>query len=170
MQVCLIRHPRPCIAAGMCYGRLDIDAEEVADTCARLRPRLPVGVPVICSPLRRARALAEAIDPKAVTDARLVELDFGNWEGRPWEGIAREELDAWAADVLHFTPPGGESVARLAQRAISFATSLSVPQVIIVTHAGVMRALVGHWRGLPAAVWTTLQFDYGSLTELDISP
>ncbi len=167
MQVFLIRHPPPQIAAGICYGRLDVDCIDPEDAARRLRPQLPPDTPVLCSPLRRALRLALALDPQARSDPRLAEIDFGAWEGRAWEAIARPELDAWAADVLHFTPPGGESVASLQQRALSLAAELRLPRVALVTHAGIMRALVGHWRRLPPETWTRLDFAYGSLTAID---
>ena len=87
---------------------------------------------------------------------------------RDRDDIGRDALDAWAADVFNFCPPGGESPASLQQRAIDFAASLSGSRVALVTHAGIMRALVGHWRQLPLAEWTQLKFEFGSMTEIVI--
>ena len=168
MQVFLIRHPRPLIEAGLCYGRLDVDCEDPQPVAARIRTKLPEGTPVISSPLRRAWRLAEALDPQAGIDARLNEIDFGEWEGKPWNDIERTALDAWAADVLNFVPPGGESVAGLKQRALDFASSLDSPRVALVTHAGIIRALLGHWRQLPVEEWTQLTCDFGSVTQIEI--
>jgi alpha-ribazole phosphatase len=168
VQVFLIRHPRPLIDTGICYGRLDVAGADPLPVAARLKPLLPPHTPVISSPLRRARQLAEALDPRARIDARLSEIDFGEWEGQRWDDIDRRALDAWAADVLDFTPPGGESVAALHRRAIAFAASLHGSRVALVAHAGVLRALLGHWRQLPLAEWTQLQFAFGSITEIEI--
>jgi alpha-ribazole phosphatase len=172
VQVFLIRHPRPLIDAGLCYGRLDVDCADPLPLAARLRRLLPSGTPVITSPLRRARRLAEALDPLARSDARLAEIDFGEWEGRAWNEIGRDAIDAWAADIVGFTPPGGESVADLQGRAIEFAETLAAtlagPCVALVTHAGVLRALLGHWRQLPVAEWTQLKFGFGSMTMIEI--
>lgn len=171
MQVFLIRHPRPVIEAGRCYGRLDVDCEDPQPVAHTLRVQIPTGTPVIASPLRRARRLAEAMTSQVQIDGRLSEIDFGDWEGKTWDEIDRAALDRWAADVLHFVPPGGESVAQLQARVINFALdlrALNMGRVAIVAHAGVMRALTGHWRGLPAAEWTQLQFGYGSMTPLEI--
>jgi alpha-ribazole phosphatase len=170
VQIFLIRHPRPLVEAGICYGRLDVDCEDPLPVAARIRSVLPAGTPVISSPLRRARHLAEALDPQARVDSRLREIDFGDWEGQAWNDIDRNALDAWAADVLDFTPPGGESVASLQRRAIGFAASLdriNTPRVVLVTHAGIIRALIGHWRQLPVEQWTQLKFDFGSVTEIE---
>ena len=70
---------------------------------ARLKPFLPEGTTVFSSPLLRARQLAEALDPEARIDERLSEIDFGEWEGQPWDAIERDALDAWAADILHLS-------------------------------------------------------------------
>lgn len=169
MQIFLIRHPRPTVAPGLCYGQLDVGCEDPESVAPPLRRRLPAATPVISSPLQRALCLAQALDPQAQTDARLREIDFGEWEGQTWESIDRSVLDAWAADILNFVPPGGESVAELQRRVVDFADELEamkIPRVALVAHAGVLRVLVGHWQKLPAATWTQLPFDFGSLTEI----
>lgn len=168
MQVFLIRHPRPLGDTGMCYGRLDLAAPDPLPVATRLKRILPEGTTIFSSPLLRARQLAQALDPEARIDDRLCEIDFGEWEGRPWDAIDRDALDAWAADILHYTPPGGESVAGLQRRVIDFSASLRVSPVALVTHAGVIRALIGHWRQLPVAVWTQLKIDFGSLLKIEI--
>jgi len=171
VQVFLIRHPQPVIEAGICYGRLDVDAHAPQTVAKEIKPLLPENVAVYSSPLRRARQLAEALHPSPLIDARLIEIDFGDWEGRAWNDIERNALDAWAADVIGFTPPGGESVAQLQARVLDFAATLAPqPAVALVAHAGVLRALVGHWRRLPVAEWTQLGFDYGSVTSLHVEP
>ena len=168
MQVFLIRHPRPLIEAGVCYGRLDIDCENPLPVAERLKSALPPGVPVISSPLRRARRLAEALADQVFIDERLAEIDFGEWEGKRWDDIERKAIDAWATDVSGFTPPGGESVAGLQRRVIDFADSLDCSRVALVSHAGVLRALVGHWRRLPFAEWSQLTFAFGSMTTIEV--
>ena len=171
MQVFLIRHPRPMIASGHCYGQLDVDCEDPVPIAARLRQQLPAATPIISSPLRRARCLAEALGPDIDIDARLSEISFGAWEGRPWDAIERSALDAWAADILHFAPPDGESVADLQGRVLDFARTLTardLPRVALVSHAGVMRVLLGHWKQLPVPTWTQLQFGFGSITQIEL--
>ena len=171
MQVFLIRHPEPLIDPGICYGRLDVDCVDPSPLAGRLKPLLPPDAPVFSSPLRRARRLAEALDPRARLDGRLAEIDFGAWEGRPWDRIDRAALDAWAADALGFTPPGGEAVASLQARAGDFIDSiatLELPHAAVVTHAGVIRALLARCRRVPYPEWMRLSIAFGSLTVLDI--
>lgn len=164
----LIRHPRPLIEPGICYGRLDVAGEHPALAAARLLAGLPAGLPVYSSPLRRCRELAEHLHARPLIDARLQEMDFGDWEGRAWDDIPREQLDAWAADVAGYAPPGGESPAALQQRALAFVAGLQVPEAVIVTHAGVIRVLLAHWQGLPPDCWGQLVFAYASCTRLHV--
>ena len=164
MQVFLIRHPPPLIDPGVCYGRLDVDCHNPEPFADKLRPHLPASLAVYASPLRRALRLARALFPLASVrvDPRLAEIDFGAWEGRRWDDIDRQEIDAWAADLSGFTPPGGESVAALQARALSFAATLQ-DDAILVTHAGVMRALACHWRQLSLRESAQLKFSFGEL-------
>ena len=146
MRLHLVRHLAPIVAAGTCYGRTDlaVDAAVQARALPALRARLPAGVPVFSSPLVRCASLALALAADVRFDARLVELDFGNWEMRSWDQIARGDIDAWAADVGTYRPGGGESVNDMALRIDAFYTSLmreTWSEVVIVCHAGAMRLL-----------------------------
>jgi alpha-ribazole phosphatase len=164
----LIRHPKPLIEAGICYGRHDCPAENALSAAGVLLAELPAGLPVWSSPLRRCRELAEQLHAQSSIDDRLAEMNFGDWEGRRWDDIPRAELDAWAADVAGYAPPGGESPRDLQRRALDFVASLDVPEAVIVTHAGVIRTLLAHWQGLPPERWTELNFAYGSCTRVDV--
>lgn len=170
MQVFLIRHPRPQIAAGICYGQFDVPALDVEQTAAMLRAQLPTDLPLISSPLQRCRALAEALHPCPRFEPGLMEINFGEWEGKHWDEIGAQALDAWAADLLHHAPPGGESAAMLQERVIASFDALAAEGLVacvVVTHAGVMRAAVGHVRALPATQWSQQNFGYGECVALE---
>jgi broad specificity phosphatase PhoE len=137
---------------------------------------------VHCSDLRRAweTALAVAV-PRRVplrTDARLRELDFGAWEGLTHDEIAvldPDRLAAWQADMLQTPPPGGETLANLADRVGAFLTDLRAqvgPErtVLVVAHRGSLQVLLCLILGLPP--WARWQFrlEPASLTELDLYP
>ena len=168
MILYLIRHPPPLIEPGICYGARDILAKNVTAVANRLVDDLPKGLPVWSSPLQRCKALAALLHPNPRFDARLAEMNFGQWEGRPWDSIPQNELDAWAADIAGYAPPGGESPTMVQQRALNFVAELTVHEAIIVTHAGVIRTLLAHWQGLPPERWTELVFDYGSCTRVHV--
>lgn len=169
MQVYLIRHPEPQVALGICYGQLDLPALDVDETADLLRQQLPAGLPLISSPLLRCRMLADALHPSPRFDDRLMEMNFGEWEGRHWDDMGREALNDWAADLLNHAPPGGESVTMLQARSVACLNALAaegLPACIVVAHAGVMRSAVGHARGLPSTEWTQLKFGYGECVML----
>jgi len=169
VQIFLIRHPRPQVAAGVCYGQTDLPAIEVTQTAALLLAQLPADLPVISSPLQRCRVLAEALHPAPRLLAGLMEMHFGEWEGKRWDDIGAAALDAWAADLLHHAPPGGESAAMLQARSVACLNTLAAEGLsafAVVTHAGVMRAAVGHARQLPVAEWSQMPFGYGECVKL----
>ncbi|MDP5239152.1 alpha-ribazole phosphatase [Uliginosibacterium sp. 31-16] len=170
-QVYLIRHPAVAVPPGICYGQSDVAlAAPVEATAAHLRAQLPARFRLLSSPLTRCRLLAEALG-EPVFDARLMEIDFGSWELRAWDEIERHLIDAWAADPLHFRAHGGESVMQMAERAISALQQALAEEprpVVIVGHAGPLRALAGHLQGMPPQSWMQLGFAYGSLLPLEI--
>ena len=127
MKIALIRHPAPDIAAGTCYGQLDVPlAPEGISDIERIIEVL-AGFPLATlwtSPAQRCRQLADAIARhwkiEARRDDRLREMAFGAWEGRSWNDVPRAELDRWASDPLAFGAPGGESGANLIARVQTF--------------------------------------------------
>ncbi|MDR2188715.1 MAG: alpha-ribazole phosphatase family protein [Azonexus sp.] len=165
----LIRHPAPQIAPGICYGQLDLPAESAAPIAARLRAELPPHLPLWSSPLRRCRELALALHPAPIFDERLREINFGAWEGRPWADIPRHELDAWAADIANYTPPGGESPSQLQHRALAFIATLDTPEAMLVTHAGIIRALNAAAIGKPISACLDFSPAYGGRTVLRLN-
>ena len=157
MSLIVLRHTRPQGADGVCYGRTDLPlAGCFAAEVERLLAELPQVARIVSSPLSRCRLLAEAIgaarDQPVAIDDRLIEMDFGTWENRPWDDIPRAEIDHWVGNFDHAKPHGGESVVELATRtkaALDAAITGVVP-VLAVTHSGVIRsalAATGHPKG-----------------------
>lgn len=154
MRLILVRHPQPMVAPGLCYGSTDLapEPQELARVLASLRRTLPPDAALFSSPLRRCAELARQLPYASLTvDARLVELDFGDWEMRDWDHIPRAEIDAWAADVSGYHPGGGDSVLRMAERVAAFYADLLRLKhscVIIICHAGTIRLLSACQAGL----------------------
>lgn len=142
----LVRHPAPAIAPGTCYGRLDLDLGPVGEAAL---PHLVAALPrlqVWTSPARRCRRLADLLSPTPTIDHRLRELDFGAWEGLPWDAIPRAALDAWAAAPEAFAPPGGESGAALLHRIGSICRDLPASGIVI-SHGGPLKLIAAILRG-----------------------
>lgn len=183
VRLLLIRHAKPIVDPGVCYGRLDLHAEPahrmaLAD---RLIACCERPLAVYSSPLVRclssARDMAERGWPAPDIDDRLIELDFGGWEGMTWEAIGRPAVDAWAADVAGYRPPGGETVRELAARGLSFVEALRAARhdgrlpdgnVAAFTHAGIMQTLPRALRGAPLDGFGITRVEYGEVMVVEL--
>jgi alpha-ribazole phosphatase len=184
MQLHLIRHPRPAVEPGICYGQTDLGlAESAIEVAARLRPLLPDTFVLHASPLARARLLAEALGAPRLDD-RLKEIHFGDWEGRSFADIGGA-IDDWAADPLGFRAPGGESAREMTTRVLAWLHETEAmhetagehqiaqfadtpPHLVVVAHGGPLRAIAGHLLGLPPERWLSLDFGCGQATRIDV--
>ncbi|MCC6001732.1 MAG: alpha-ribazole phosphatase family protein [Pararhodobacter sp.] len=175
MALILLRHTRPLNAEGLCYGRSDLRLAPCFQAqAARLERELPPFARVLSSPLSRclrlARAMAAARGVGVQVDERLVEMDFGRWEGQRWDMIPRAQLDAWAADLEGANPHGGERVADLAARSraalqdAARGASRDGGPALVVTHAGVIKSALAHTQG--AAGWRA-ELSFGQWLRLD---
>nr|WP_321985822.1 histidine phosphatase family protein [uncultured Lichenicoccus sp.] len=153
--IVLLRHPRPLLpAAGICYGRLDLDLPPgwQAGTDALVLPMLRNAL-VWSSPSRRcanpAARIAARLGLEVRLDDRLQELDFGAWEGLAWDQVPREALDRWATDLPGFAAPGGERGAALIERVERFHDMLcrDARSAIVVSHGGPVKILSPLLRG-----------------------
>lgn len=135
-MIWLLRHGPVRVAPGICYGRKEVELAAAPEPPAGLPP----GARIVSSPARRCAALANAMGA-FTTDARLLELDFGAWEGVAWDDVPRAALDAWAADPWGFAPGGGESGQALLARVRAFWADAMDRPLIIVSHGGPLRLL-----------------------------
>ena len=183
MRLILVRHPAPQVTSGTCYGRSDVAValHEMAKVRASMQVALPAGVPLYASPLRRCAELAAALAHELPAsglhfDARLAEMDFGAWEMQPWHAIPRADIDAWAADMAHYRPGGGENVLAMATRIDAFLHDLlrePHETAVIICHAGTIRLLCALHAGLPLeetallAATSAHKIAYGAAISLD---
>jgi alpha-ribazole phosphatase len=174
MRLWLVRHPRPDVPTGLCYGATDVPIVDahLDELLAVLPARLPRGADLYSSPLGRCLRLAQGLERQGFaavrTDPRLREMDFGHWEGRTWSEVPRDQIDAWRDDIVRYVPPGGESVAALAQRGRAFVEALPPGrEAILVTHAGVMQTLLRTLRDLPLAQLAGHRIEYGEVIGLE---
>ena len=148
MALWIVRHARPLITAGICYGVLDVQADacETDQAARELADTLPAGVALRVSPLTRCQQLAHALcslrpDLPARTDPRLREMDFGCWEGMAWDAIPQAALQAWTDDFGNHRFGGAESSNEvLARVGGAWDEDHDNPDTVWITHAGVARA------------------------------
>jgi probable phosphoglycerate mutase len=154
-RLALIRHaPTDWSAAGRLQGRNE-QPLSAAGRAAALRWHLPPPVdafPRVASPLLRCRETAQLLQPPRpfAVEPRLIEMDFGAWEGRTLAEIHAAEPDAAAREALglDFRAPGGESPREVQARLIPWLASLPT-DTLAVTHKGVIRALYALATGWP---------------------
>jgi alpha-ribazole phosphatase len=151
MRLYLVRHPKPLVDSGVCYGASDVAcaASELDAAALALRDALPKGLEIISSPLQRCEHLAQYLQRLESnltykTDVRLAEMNFGAWEMQRWDSVSPEELKAWTDDFAFYRCGGsgestGQFVRRVAQRLME--TAQAGQDQIWITHAGVIRAL-----------------------------
>ena len=171
MRLILIRHPKPRCEAGICYGRLDLECEPDALAAAVLRIReLAFTSRVFTSPARRARDLAIRLSAEAIVDDRLQELDFGAWEGRRWEDLGREAIEAWHQGLPDSAPPNGETLIAMAARCASWLKSLQPGErpVLAVTHGGPIRLMKAILDGAPLLTYFTTAIPFAEPIELQL--
>ena len=159
------RHPKPRGVEGLCFGRTDVpvDRRKAKRLAHRIRQHARrLGLPrvVFTSPLQRTAAVGHWLARwgwRHIEDPRLAELDFGSWDGQPWDRIGAAALDAWAADFSQHAPGGAESLAALFARCKRFLDDAGIAQpACIVGHAGWISAACHVVEGRPppaAADW-----------------
>lgn len=191
----VLRHAKPMVEPGVCYGRLDVPADSRhtwGAATAMLRHWHDSGTPapshIWCSPLHRTRQMAEALQamgctaPVCLTPA-LAEMDFGDWEGRRWDDIGERDITGWTEQFWSNRPGGGESVQMFMARVnavwlqtqthlASLAEVIPAPQGLWITHAGVCRALAvlqaqGFNRPLQAGEWPAAAPEPGGWIRID---
>lgn len=151
-------------------GHTDIALDEVgvsqAERAAALLAQLPIDR-IVSSDLTRAadtaRALAVLTGHEVLLDPRLRETNGGSWEGMRGPEIAAADAErylAWrqGADVA---AGGAETRSQVAQRAQASVLEhlAAVPeggQLVVVTHGGTARSLLGHLLGLPVDLWRAI--------------
>ena len=150
MSFWTLRHP-PVDRQGRCVGQsalqLTVPLDEAVDGVLTAAPFTPNR---LCSSdlprcLDLARALAQAWEVELEIAPELRELNFGSWEGRHYDELDRDDgvrWRAWCDDWKRVAPPGGETLAAFTSR-IDAWLQRNHPgaQTLLVTHAGVIRAI-----------------------------
>lgn len=186
VTICLLRHGETSFNAdGNRYcGRTDIGLTEKGISQAKgMYEKLKEYTfdVIYSSPLQRARKTAEIASgsaKKVLVDDRLIEVDFGEWEGlRPEEFQTQdsESWENWLAAPERF-PAGrtGETAMQVASRLQSFYDDLierySGKTVLVVGHNGVNRLFLASQLGMPLKNYRRLVQENSALTLLTLTP
>ena len=175
MEIYLIRHTKPAIEDGICYGQSDVDLSETfLDEADLIKQKLPDHFDIVySSTLNRCKKLAEQLSTnKVIYNDSLKELNFGDWELKKWDEINQTELNRWMDDFVNIFPPNGENYLSLFERVKLFWENSIVNSkhktIAIVTHAGVIRSILALILNLNLKNTFNLNIDNSKTTRIDI--
>jgi len=156
--------------AGRFQGQSDVELDEVGVEQARSAARILTGLKpaaIVSSDLLRAATTAAELGVltglPVRPDAGLRETYLGTWQGLTREEVAERfpgEEEAWLRGDLE-RRGGGESMAEVAARALA-TTAGALAEIgpddtlVVVTHGGSGRVLIGAMCGLPPEHWSVL--------------
>jgi alpha-ribazole phosphatase len=181
-RLLLIRHASPREEArGRCYGTLDIGLSARGQRQAQLLARTldRVGLAAIyTSPRLRARETAAPLAGvhglKPIPDEALREIDFGDFEGKRYDEIAQNHPELyrqWMETPTLVQFPGGESYAGLRRRALQALDAIRARHTgeaaAVVSHGGILRAMLAHCLAMPDEAIFRLDQSYGALSIID---
>ena len=177
-MIAFVRHGEtPPNRAGLLLGRSDAALTDHGRAQAKRLAKVLAGwgvERVLASPLRRARdtaaPIAAACDRIVEVDERLIEIDYGEWEGSPFGDLEPALVRRWQGDGT-FAPPGGESLEVVAARVASFCGELLDDRVVVaVSHVSPIKAAVT-WtlRVAPQLAWR-MRLDVASITRIGGGP
>ena len=178
-DVVMIRHAVTAWnEVGRIQGQTDVPLSERGRRSLQGR-RLPVrytSYRVHSSPLVRAVETATLLGLGApVLDRRLMEMDWGAWEGETRTSVAASDARGVARNEARgpdFRPSGGESPREVQTRVLEWAGSLSrsASGVVAVTHKGVIKATLGLAFGWDLTGKAPVRLDWSCLHHFRFDP
>ena len=185
MKIYLIRHTQVALPLGTCYGQTDVELaaswqNDFAQLREKLREKLAPDVVnglndshtlIYSSPLQRCFKLAQHLSDSVSIDHRLMEFNFGAWELLNWDAIPIDEMAAWRNDYMDTVVPGGESYRQLHERTGAFYHELiqsKTPTALVITHGGVILALLARLLGISPPQSFRLKTDFGSISAITV--
>jgi broad specificity phosphatase PhoE len=159
-------------ALGVCLGP---DGLAQAERLGRRLAREPFSS-LFASPRERAQQTAVAVAAArgglpVQTVGALDEVDFGSWSGSTFDELnKRADWQRWNALRSMSETPAGETMLDVQRRAVGFIRHIANhdddTRVALVSHADVIRAIVGHVLGLPIDAWQRFEVAPASITSI----
>ncbi len=175
----VIRHgPTPWTDQKKLQGRTDVPLS-ISGRIEVGRWRLPeclIGARCETSPLRRARETAALLQSSTpFVEPRLIEMDWGVWEGQRLDDLrADPDLDMAANEArgVDFRPPGGESPREVQARLRPWMARLarSPSPVLAVTHKTLIHALLALATGWDLVGRPPVRVRWGRLQLFRLAP
>lgn len=180
MKLYLIRHTKVNLPAGICYGKTDVGLANTFEEEKNLIIQKLTGLKfdkLYSSPLKRCALLAKFIANqhlKVCYDKRLMELNFGDWEGKTWNDIEKTDYaKKWFDNFTDVPCPEGESYKNLINRAKDFLDDLrkdkTINNIAIICHSGIIRAFYSILNQVEPKESFNLKLDYGQIIEIELN-
>jgi probable phosphoglycerate mutase len=169
VTVFLVRHgPTEWSESGQHTSTTDIPLTEKGRAAARALGERLQGrefALVLSSPRARAHTTAELAGFEAELEPDLVEVDYGEYEGRTTPEI-RDERPGWT--LWRDGSPGGETLAQAGERADRVITRALAAEgdVLLFAHGHILRVLVARWLGLPPERGASFALHTATISEL----
>ena len=190
-MIILVRHGQTeANAAGLLQGRVDLPLTELGRRqAAAAAGVVPPGARIVSSPLRRAVQTAEVLAaaagggdrtsasrPAVTVDDRWIELDYGEYDGRPFGDVPGEGWERWRTDP-DFSPPGGESLHDCGRRVRGACEEIGAglrspdaPAVVVVSHVSPIKAAVAWALGVDDTISWRMFLDVAGVCRLSVGP
>jgi broad specificity phosphatase PhoE len=177
-QLALIRHaPTAWNRDGRMQGHEDVPLldESRADLARRKVPEPYAGFRALASPLRRCLDTAAALGLVVSREPRLIEMDWGAYQGRTLAELRAQhgfDLAANEARGLDFRPPRGESPREVQARIAPLLAEIAASgkPTLAVTHRGVIRAVYARAAGWDMSGAAPQDFDIYALHVFTLAP
>jgi phosphoserine phosphatase len=184
-KIILVRHGHvEGISPERFRGRADLkltpEGRRQAEATARRIHAAWTPAAIYTSPLSRSRATAEAIGKplglSPIALDRLIDIDYGDWQGLTPAEVGRqwpEALDAWYRTPDWAAIPAGETVQDVLARTVSTLRHVisrhSDDTMVLVGHDSVNRVILLHALDLPLSRYWRLGQGPGAVNEIDFS-
>ena len=136
---------------------------------------------IISSPLLRCRDFAEQLANKHVIPLHikneLKEIGFGSWEGLTREQVKQKNIKEYTgfyADPVHNRPDGSENIHVFINRVIQcyqeIIKQFKSQHILIVAHAGVIRAILAHSVHAPPQGMYNFKINNAGIARIQLRP
>jgi len=173
-----VRHAPVPEVRDVMYGSMDVDCDCSDEFVFKgVAARLPENATWYHSPLKRTKQTADALlaagaQAQSLTeDPRIIEMDFGDYNGRKIEELFAERTDSYLGFFPNSpfeTTPNGESLSDVAKRIAAFTDDMhekhAGEDIVVVAHRGTILAAIYNILQLPLHTSVSFRIDNVSLS------
>ncbi|UYP48584.1 2,3-bisphosphoglycerate-dependent phosphoglycerate mutase [Candidatus Lokiarchaeum ossiferum] len=176
MNIFLIRHTKVDLKESTCYGISDVPlASSFENEVKFVKKHLAniKNVVYYSSPSHRCLKLVNQLTKdQPIVDARLCEMNFGDWEMIPWKDLEKiKAFRNWADNFVEVQTPNGESYLQLYARSVEFWEKISKEtqkNIVVIAHGGSIRSILAYLNKIHLKDSFKFQIDFHSITKIEV--